>query len=109
MSAALPVVGSIISDAASSIVAGAGLLRGAVGIFGMTAICAVCAAPFAALGLRYLLYKAAAAYAAVLPSGRLSELVGGIGTAYGMLLGLVDCGGIMLFLSVISSVKAVGL
>ena len=72
-------------------------------------ICAACAAPFAALGLRYLLYKAAAAYAAVLPSGRLSELVGGIGTAYGMLLGLVDCGGIMLFLSVISSVKAVGL
>jgi stage III sporulation protein AE len=109
VSAALPVVGSIISDAASSIVAGAGLLRGAVGIFGMTAICAACAAPFAALGLRYLLYKAVAACTAVLPSGRLSELVGGIGTAYGMLLGLIGCGGIMLFLSVISSVKAVGL
>jgi stage III sporulation protein AE len=109
ISAALPVVGGIISDAASSVVAGAGLLRGAIGAFGMVVICAVCAAPFAALGARYLLYKAAAACASALPAGRIPELINGIGTACGMLLGLVGSGAIMLFLSVISSVKAVGL
>ena len=107
ISAALPVVGGIISDAASSVVAGAGILRSAAGAFGMAAVCGICAAPFGALGVRYLLFKAAAACCSALPAGRISELIGGIGSACGMMLGLTGCGGIMLFLSIISSIKAV--
>jgi hypothetical protein len=42
ISAALPVVGGIISDAAGTLVAGASVLRNAVGIFGMLAIIAAC-------------------------------------------------------------------
>lgn len=107
LSASLPVVGGIVSDAASSVVAGAGILRGAAGAFGAIAVCAICAAPVAALGAELLLYKAAAACAAALPSGRLSELIDGIGDACGMMLGLTGCGAVMLFISVISSARAV--
>ena len=35
MSGAVPVVGSILADAAESVLAGAGILRGMIGVFGM--------------------------------------------------------------------------
>jgi stage III sporulation protein AE len=107
MSASLPVVGGMISDAASSVVAGAGILRGAIGAFGMAAVCGICAAPVAALGVQLILFKASAACASALPSGRLSELIDGIADACGMMLGLTGCGAVMLFISIISSARAV--
>lgn len=107
ISTVLPVVGGVISDAASTVVAGAGILRNAIGVFGMIVICGTCVAPFAALGAQYLLFKLAAACAHALPTGRISALIDGIGTACGMMLGLTGCAAVMLFLSIISSIKAV--
>lgn len=107
MSAALPVVGGIISDAADTVVAGAGLVRNAVGVFGMLAIVCVCMAPFLALGIRYLLYKAASVLAGAFADKRLASLIAAVGTAFGMVVGLVGAGAVMLFLAVISMIKAV--
>ena len=42
-----------------------------------------------------------------LDSGGLGKLIDGIGTAFGMVLGLVGCGAIMLFLAMVSGMKAV--
>ena len=108
LSAALPVVGGIVSDAAGSLVAGAGLIRGALGVFGLTAVLAVCVLPFLRLGLRYLLFKAAAALSCVIGGGRLASLLDGIGAACGMILGLVGVEAIFLFVSILSMIKAVG-
>ena len=108
LSAALPVVGGIVSDAAGSLVAGAGLIRGALGVFGLTAVLAVCAVPFLRLGLRYLLFKAAAALSGVIGGGRLASLLDGIGAACGMILGLVGVEAIFLFVSILSMIKAAG-
>ena len=45
---------------------------------------------------------------APVPGGvAMAQMVSDIGTAFGMLLGLVGAGGMMLFFSVISSMKAV--
>lgn len=107
MSTMLPVVGSIISDAASTVVAGAGILRSAVGVFGMLSVMCVCALPFVRLGTQYLLYKAAAGLSCAFADGRLSGLIGGIGSAFGMALSLVGSGAIMMFFSLISFMKAV--
>lgn len=107
ISAALPVVGGIISDAAETVVAGAGLLRGAVGAFGLVAVAAVCLAPFLALAARYVLFKGAAVAASAFASKRLGTLIGRIGGVFGMALGLVGAGALMLFLAIISLVKAV--
>lgn len=101
ISAALPVVGSILSDAADSYLAGAQLLRGAVGIFGLGAVLCVCLGPVVRLGLHYVLFKAAAALSEPFGEGRLSALVGNIASACGMALGLLGSAGAMLFVSIV--------
>ncbi len=107
LGAALPVVGSIVSDAASTLVTGAGMLRNAIGVFGFLAVAAICLTPFITLGVHYLVYKGTAALSQAFADKRMAELISDIGAAFGMLLALVGAGGIMLFLSVISSMKAV--
>lgn len=101
LSTVLPVVGSILSDAADAYLAGAQLLRNAVGVFGLGAVLCVCLGPFLRLGLHYILFKAAAALSEPFAEGRLSALVGDIAAAYGMALGLLGSAGIMLFVSIV--------
>lgn len=108
ISGMLPVVGGIISDAAGAVVSGAAMLRNAIGIFGMLVVVCTCLTPFLALGTQYLLYKATAGISGALSDSRLGGLISGIGTAFGVVLGLVGSGAIMLFISVISCMKAVG-
>ena len=98
VSAALPVVGGIISDAAGTIAAGAALLRSAVGVLGCAVAAAVCLAPFIALGARYLMYKAASVAASAF-----------IGAVFALVLGVTGASAAMLFVGIISFVKAVGI
>ncbi|HHU22984.1 MAG TPA: stage III sporulation protein AE [Clostridiales bacterium] len=107
LSTTLPVVGSIISDAASTVVAGASILRNAIGVFGLLAVAGVCLTPFLTLGAQYLIYKAAAGMAGALSDSRLSGLISSIGGAFGMVLSLTGVGALMLFFSIISSIRAV--
>lgn len=107
ISTVLPVVGGIISDAASTVVAGAQTVRNSIGVFGMMALLAICASPFAVLVVNYVCYKAASAAVSALGNKRLSTLTGGIGSAIGMILGLAGCCAIILFISMTVSIKAV--
>lgn len=107
ISTALPVVGGMISDAASTVVAGAGLLRNAAGAFGLVAAACVCLAPFLSAALRYLFYKAAAALCAAFADKRIAGLVSELGGVFGMVLGIVGACALMLFISIISVTKAV--
>lgn len=109
ISAALPVVGGILSDAAGSLVAGASLLRNGIGIFGLLAVICVCLLPFLRLGVHYLLYKITAGLSGAMSGGRLTALISGLGTAFGLVMALVGTGAMMLFLSILSSLKGFGL
>lgn len=109
ISAALPVVGSILSDAADAYLAGAQMLRGAVGVFGLAAVLCVCVGPLLGLGLHYLLFKAAACLSEPFAEGRLAALVGNMASAYGMGLGLLGSAGAMLFVSVVLGTEALRL
>lgn len=108
ISTALPVVGSIISDAASTVVAGAEAMRNTVGVFGMLALLAICVSPFAVMAVNYLGYKLAAAAIRAFGCQKLSSLADCIGSAIGMILGLAGCCAIILFVSMAISIKAVG-
>ncbi len=108
ISTVLPIVGSIISDAADTVLAGANILKNAVGIFGLLAVAAMCIVPFLRLGVNYLLYKAASGLAGAVADSRIAKLVGAVGTAFGMMLGLVGASALMLFISIISVIKFVG-
>ena len=107
LSAALPVVGRTISDAAESLVAGASITRNAIGSFGMLAVLAAVALPVLRLGLRVALYKAVAAVAAAASGGRLTKLLEGIGNACSMLLGLVGAAAAFMFLAILSLLQTV--
>ena len=65
-------VGGILSDAAETVLAGAGILKNAVGVFGMLAVLRMCVAPFLQLGIHYLTYKVTSALSATVSSGRVA-------------------------------------
>ena len=81
MSSLVPVVGGILSDAAETVLAGAGILKNAVGVFGMLAVLCMCVAPFLQLGIHYLTYKVTSALSATVSSGRVAGLIDQIGGA----------------------------
>ena len=107
ISNSLPVVGSIISDSASVVLASAALIKNSAGIFSLIAVCALCAGPFALLSVKMLLYKAVSAAADMLPGGRMSALLDSMGKAMAMLMGLIGSCGIMLFISIMSGIRVV--
>lgn len=109
ISNSLPVVGGIISDAASVVLASASLIKNSAGVFSLVAVCAMCAGPFAVLSVKMLLYKAVSAAAEMMPGGRISGLLNSMGNAAAMLLGLLGSCGIMLFISIMSGIKVVNL
>jgi stage III sporulation protein AE len=107
ISTVLPVVGSIIADASETVLAGASILRNAVGVFGMLAVAGTCLLPFLRLGINYLLYKAAAGLSGAVADGRISKLVNSVSTAFGLMMALVGASAMMLFISIISVIKVV--
>lgn len=107
ISTAVPVVGGIISQASGSVLSGAGLLKNSIGIFGMLAVLATCLTPFLRLAVQYLLYKITAFLAGTAGNGTLVELIDALGSAFGLMLGMVGSCALLLLISITSSVSVV--
>ena len=107
VSSMVPVVGGILSDAAETVLAGAGILKNAVGVFGMLVILSMCVVPFLQLGIHYLAYKLTAALAATVADGRTSGLIDGLGGAFGLILGMTGASAMLLLVSMVSAVSMV--
>lgn len=102
----VPVVGGIIADTAETLLAGASVLRNAVGVFGMLAVAGICLLPFLHLGLHYLFYKLTAALAAtVTGEGRVTGLIEALGSAFGLLLAMTGACGMLLIVALVSAVS----
>ena len=106
ISRAVPVVGGILSDAAETVLAGAGVLRGTVGAVGLAATLAICLIPFLRLALHYLTYKLAAALAGMVCDMRSCKLMDDIGSAFGLILGMTGACALLLLVSLIAAVAA---
>ena len=104
---AVPVVGSIISEATGTVLAGAGVLKGAIGIFGMLAVLSICLTPFLSMAVQYLLYKLTAFLAGTVTEGPLAGLIDALGTAFGLMLGMTGSCALLLLISITSAVSAV--
>lgn len=107
ISGTIPVVGGILSDAAETILASAGVLRGTVGVFGTVTILGLCLLPVLRLAVHYLMYKLVAALSAAVGSGRISSLVDQIGSAFGLMLGMTGACCLLLLVALVSSITAV--
>lgn len=107
VSAAVPVVGGILSEAAESVLAGAGLLRGMVGTVGVLALLGSCLAPFLHLGCQYLLYQGAALVASAAGPKKLTKLIAMLADALGLVLAMTAASALLLVISLVSAVTAV--
>ena len=103
MSSAVPVVGGILSDAAETVLASAGVLRSAVGVYGMIAVLMMCLIPFLQLAVHYLAYKFTSAVSASVSDGRTAGLIDSIGSAFGLILGMTGAGALLQLVSLVSS------
>ena len=107
LSSAVPVAGSVLAGAAETLLAGAGAVKNTIGIFGVLAILAICLPPFLRLAVQYLLYKLAAFAASTAASPALVKLIDSLGSAFGLVLGMAGSCGLLLAVSVLSSILAV--
>ena len=107
VSGVLPVVGGMLSDASAAVLSAASVIRSCTGALGLIAVCAVCAGPLALLCVKRFLFKAVAAAAEAVQNPRLQKLFSCVGSAAGMLMGLLGCNAMMLFLSFTAAMKAV--
>ena len=105
ISTVLPVVGSMVSDAASTILSAAAGIRNAVGLFGLFAVSSICILPFIKLGLNYLVFKASAALASVLADNSIGKAVSALASSCGMALGVTGACAMMLFISILSVLR----
>ena len=106
ISRAIPVVGGVLADASETVLAGAGALRGTVGVAGMLVVLAICLSPFLQLALQYLVYKGAAVLCATVAQPRLSRLIDAIGGAFGIVLGMTGASALVLLVSIVSALTA---
>lgn len=104
---AVPVVGGIISEATESVLAGAGLIKNAIGIFGMLGVLMICLTPFMHLAVQYLTFKLTAFFASLAGSDALVELIDALGTAFALVLGMAGSCAVLLLISVSATVSAV--
>lgn len=107
LSTSLPVVGGIISDAAGAVLSAAGVVKNSVGVFSLIVVCGLCISPFAVLSVKMTVYKLASSISETAPNRRLATLLDNIGTAMGMLTGMVGSFAVMLFISLVSGIRAV--
>ena len=109
VSSVVPVVGGIISDAAETVLVGAGVLKNSVGVFGMLVVLGMCVVPFLQLGVHYLTYKIVAALSATATNSKVAGLIDSISGAFGLVLGMTGACTLLLLVSLVSAVKVSGL
>lgn len=107
ISGMVPVVGGIMSDASEAVLVGAGVVKNAVGAYGLWAVIAIAAGPFLRLGVQYLLLKLTAAVCGVFGSKKTTELIADYSGAMGLLLAMTGTVCLLLLISVVCFMKGV--
>ena len=108
ISGLVPVVGSILSDASESVLAGIGVLKGAAGVYGLLAILAIGLRPFLRIGAQYLLLKLTAEIAGIFSSSSICALIRAFCSAFGLILGITGTVCLLLMISTVCFLKGVG-
>lgn len=107
LSAAIPVVGAIVSDASEAVLQSARLLRATAGTFGILAVLAMALVPFAKIGVCFLTMKLTTAVAELTAEKQHAGLLASLTEAMGILLGIVGCTALMLVFSTCCFMKVV--
>lgn len=107
ISTAVPVVGSILSDASETVLVTAANLGSAAGIYGMLTVLALFAGPFVRIGVQHLLLKAVGALCSGF-GGDCGGLINDFASAMGLVLGMVGTQTVLLMIGCLCLMKGVG-
>ena len=104
---ALPVVGSILADAADTVLAGAGAVRNTVGVAGLLAVLAVGLGPFLQIAVQYLALRVTTALSGFLAMQEHTKLLACAADAMGYMLAMTGSAMLMVIVAVCAFLKAV--
>ena len=107
ISGMVPVVGGILSDASEAVLVSAGLVKSAVGVYGVLVIIALWIRPFLEIGMQYLMLKTAAGICSIFGEKAPVKLVENFSGAMGMLLAMTGCVSVLLMVSVVCLMRGV--
>ena len=108
ISGVVPVVGGILSDASETVILSAGVMKNAVGMYGLLAVAAIWITPFLQIGAQFLLLKLTAVLCAVFGVKEASELIEDFSSAMGLLLGMTGTVSLLMLISTICFMKGMG-
>lgn len=108
ISGAVPVVGSILSDASEAVLVGAGVVKNSVGVGGMLVVIAITVAPFFQIGLQYLMLKLTNAVCCMFCPKPVTDLIGDFSGAMGLLLGITGSVCLIFLISLVCFLKGMG-
>lgn len=104
----VPVVGSVLAEASEVVLVGAGVLRGAMGIYGILAILAVFLEPFCRIGIQYMILKAASAFCGLFAPKAVTTVIADFSEVMRMLLGMTGAICVLGLVSTVCFLKGVG-
>lgn len=108
ISGTVPVVGGILADASEAVILSAGVMKNAVGVYGLLAVAAIWMTPFVKIGLQYLVLKLTATVCGIFGVKQASELVSDFSAAMGILLGMTGAVSFLLLISTVCMMKGMG-
>ena len=101
ISAFVPVIGGILSDASETILVGAAAVKNAAGLYGLFAMLCIWIGPFIKIGLQYVLLKATGAICTTFGNKKTTDLIKDFSTSMGLVLAMT---GTLCLLLIISTV-----
>jgi len=104
----VPVVGGIISDASETILVSAGMVKNAVGTYGVLAFMAIWIGPFLRIGAQYLILKATAAVCGMFADKSATELIKDFSGTLGLLLAMTGAVCVLMLISTVCFMKGMG-
>lgn len=107
ISGMVPVVGSILSDASEAVLVSAGIMKSAVGVYGLLAVIALWIGPFLQIGIQYLMLKMTAGISEMFGPKQMSGLIKDFSAAMGLVLAMTGTVCLIFLISTICFMKGV--
>ena len=108
ISGVVPVVGGILSDASEAVIVGAGVMKNAVGVYGLLVVAAILITPFLRIATQYLMLKLTASICSVFGVKEASGLIEDFSGAMGVLLGMTGTVSFLMLISTICFMRGMG-
>lgn len=108
VSTAVPVVGSIISDASESILVGASVIKNSIGVFGIFAVVSICLVPIIYILVNFFTFKVMTIIVAIISTKNITNLLEGISNSFNMALAMICSSASILFIMMVVSIMIVG-